>query len=128
MSRGRKSAPLYNGDVRKKYGSLTTWENAEGKTITLHRTGQMVAALRDAAATVELRDPTFRLVSYCTPETIHSDLLGLRSDFVKPEGSNHWSHGKSQAAPLPEQVALGRIGRGDLLHPRFANRGRDWRA
>src|SRR2546430_15146 len=117
-----------NGQERNRFGCLTTWENGEGKTITLLRTGPMKEALSHAAECVLMLDPTFRLVAYSTPETIYSDLIGARADNQLQAGSNGWSHGKTRARPLSEQMALGRIGRPDLLHPRLAQRGRDFRA
>lgn len=105
-----------SGHARAEHGSITTWENEDGKTLTLHRSGPMRETLGETVREVLALDPTFRLVCYSTPESILTDLAGNRRDAAD------WQSGNALPIALPEVKALAMIGRRDLLHPRL-NRG-----
>jgi hypothetical protein len=83
-----------------------------GDRLTLHATGPAGLAVSGLCATALARDPSYRLISYSTPETIYGDMQGNRADIVGPTGL-------VRRQPRPEAQILGRIGRIDLLHPRF---------
>ena len=114
-----------NGDAKRTYGCVTTWENEAGEALTLHRIGPTKDGLRSAAAEALAFDPTFRLASYSTPQTIYSDVSGGRLDRTNPDSAR--TYGKRLPPPLPEAIVLGMIGRLDLLHPRLTRWGRDMR-
>jgi hypothetical protein len=116
-----RARQLVNGAERARYGSLTTWENAAGETITIHQTGPLRAGLRETARRVLALDPTFRLVAYSTPDTILTDLTGGRADFVRPAPANtvRASYGMANPASLPERNVLGQAGLAHLIHPRL---------
>ena len=71
---------LRNGRERAEYGCITTWKNDAGKTLTLHRAGSPPKALGAARDAVRSLDPTFRLLSYSTPETVYRDLTRDRTN------------------------------------------------
>ena len=75
---------------------------------------EKLANLPETIAEVLAHDPTFRLVAYCTPDTIRTDLTGGRAD-------SYEQNGKAAPVPLPEVkvLGLGTVGRRDLLHPRL---------
>ncbi len=103
------------GYMRPRFGFVATWENAAGRTLTVHRVGPVKAQLLDVIRVVLSLDPSFRLVGYSTPDTILTDLQGRtlkRADDGRP-------------VPLPESIALGMVGRLELLHPRFDTRRRE---
>lgn len=101
------------GEERAKEGCLTTWENSEGKTLTLHRVG--VNALREACAIAMSRDETYRLVAYSSPQSIYSDLIGIRT-------RTHTKSGQRLAHQSPEVHMMSRIGLLDLVHQRLRAR------
>lgn len=99
------------GYMRPKFGFITSWESETGEVMNVHRTGPLRQALRDLITDVLALDPTYRLISYSTPDTILTDMLGRRRKL---------SNGRP--VPLPEAIALGSVDRLDLLHPRFDSR------
>jgi hypothetical protein len=101
-----------SGDRRNEYGCIVTFEDGDGGRLTLHATGPAGLAVSGLCATALARDPSYRLISYSTPETIYGDMQGNRADIVGPTGL-------VRRQPRPEAQILGRIGRIDLLHPRF---------
>jgi hypothetical protein len=116
-----RARQLMSGSARAKHGSLTTWENAAGETLTIHQTGPLRAGLRETARRALALDPSFRLVSYSTPDTILTDLTGGRADFIRPAPADpvRASYGMANPVTLPEQNVLGQAGLGHLLHPRL---------
>lgn len=110
---------LLNSEDRARYGSLTTWENAAGETFVIHRTGKLKEAIREAAAIALALDPSFRLVSYSTPDTIYTDLKGGRADFIHPASGFKATYGKANPVALPEQIILGQAGLRHLIHPKI---------
>ena len=115
----RPGVLLRNGIERAEYGCTTTWENADRQTFTISRVDPPRVALRRIVEIVEPLDPTFRLVAYSTPETIYTDLQGMRLPTLTKGGSQH-AEGKYVPMQPPERVILAGIGRKDLLHPRLA--------
>lgn len=109
MTGNAETKQILNGQARAEYGVITTWKSlASGRTLTIARMGAPTAALRESCDKATALDPTFRLISYSTPQTIYSDMQGDR------EGGAQ----KYRTAPtLPETIVLGRIGRQNLLHP-----------
>jgi hypothetical protein len=93
---------LRNARERALWGCVTTWQNADARTLCMYRSGPPRRGLLSAIEAVMSLDLTFRLVSYSTPETVYRDLVaGRRQD-----------HARS-----PESLALAQVGRLDLLHP-----------
>jgi hypothetical protein len=101
-----------SGQARDEYGCIMTFEAADGARLTLHRTGSARESVRALCEIALERDPSYRLLSYSTPETIYGDMRGARADVVG-------SQGKTQRSTRPEAQALGRVGLIDLLHARF---------
>lgn len=101
-----------NGTQRKEAGCTCTFEAADGKRITMHRFGSPTGGVRDMCETALAADPTYRLISYSTPESIHSDITGARADGQGPENT-------TARRALPEQLILGRIRMLHMLHPRL---------
>lgn len=93
---------LRNARDRAKHGCVTTWQNADGRTLSLYREGSPRKGIASAINTALALDPSFRLVSYSTPETVYRDLVADRRT----------AHGRS-----PESIALSQVRRLDLLHP-----------
>lgn len=109
-----KTKQPLNGEDRVRYGFITTWENEDGARHTFHRTGPIFSTLLALCDYVTALDPSLRLISYSTPNTIFSDLSGTaRADRVS-------RNGKRQVHALPEMTLLARIGREELLHPSLA--------
>lgn len=111
MSHG-DSSRLMSGQEKAQYGCVTTWENAEGQLLSVHRTGPPLAVLREIAADVQAVDASFRLVSYSTPETLMRDL----------DGNRRTVRGRNNQLLLAEQNLLSRIGLAHLTHPRLRSR------
>lgn len=111
MSHGASSR-LMSGQEKAMYGITTTWENGNGCLLTVHRRGQPLAVLREIASDVIAVDPTYRLVSYSTPETILRDL----------DGNRRTTKGRNNQLLLAEQNLLSRIGLAHLTHPRLRSR------
>lgn len=113
---------VVTGRDRAKYGCMVSFENADGETLVLHRLGAPRAALEIACDDALALDPTFRVTSYSTPQTIYADLQG-REAFASGQGFD-------TAPMLPEAQALGRAGRRTMLHPRLkrssVDRYRPW--
>lgn len=105
---GRHTPGQLRGELRTAYGVTVTVENAEGKTLTLHRHGR--GALERVCDDAVALDPTFRIISISTPETIYGDLAGRLPS------------SKTGAIILPEHQRLGNIGRMAMIHPRIAPR------
>lgn len=111
---------ILNHASRAKYGCLTTWEHPDGRTLTIHRVGKPLTALREAASIALGECEEMRLASYSTPETIYSDLIGARADAMQPARGFKATWAKSMPKPLPEQIVLGQAGLSpELLHPRL---------
>lgn len=84
--KGFRPALLSGGLERSQYGCICTFENEEGKRLVLHdrdeAPGKVAQELWDYA---ESLDPSFRLVSYSTPDTTYTDLIGRKGvDQEKP--------------------------------------------
>lgn len=94
------------GRDRDAWGCIVSFENSDGKTLSLHRTGRdALARCCDAALAL---DETFRVISVSTPETIYTDLVG------------RLGHPLTNAVALPEHPRLARIRRMSMIHPRIA--------
>jgi hypothetical protein len=95
-----------------------------GDLRSAHVPGHAVGALRFVAAWIDLQDREWRLLSYSTPYTIATDLAGGRIDMsVRAERSTATISGggrETRTKARPERIALGRIGRLDLLDPSLA--------
>lgn len=114
---GRRAVKRYrsryltiSGPEQAKYGATVTFRNADGKTLTLQRTGgaimAVIRALCDAALAL---DPTFRVICISTPSTIFGDLVGR--DMREEDG-----------AIRPEAAVLSRAGRKHMLAPELIGR------
>lgn len=90
------------GRQREASGFIVTVKNADGKTLSLHRTGR--GALSRCLDDALILDPTFRVLSISTPESIYNDLQGRAS------------HPRTHEVQLPEPSQLGRIQRMEMLH------------
>lgn len=102
------------GYMQQKFGFTTTWENADGKTLTVHRVGRIREQLVGVIDVVLKLDPSFRLVCYSTPDTILTDIEGRQ---LRRERDGRPIAG-------PESIVVGAVKRMDLLHPRFDRRDR----
>lgn len=90
------------------WGCIVTVVNEGGQTLSLHRSGRR--ALDDCLDDALSLDPTFRVLSVSTPQTIYNDLEGRQP------------HPHTGAIQLPELQKLGRVGRLALLHPSLRGR------
>lgn len=104
---------MVNSRGRSEDGCILTFENEDGKTLTIHRKGPTTQGVREACAIALRYDESFRVVSYCTPQTVFADLDGARA--TEPDGA----YGRPQESPFPEAMMLGRAGLLPLLHPRL---------
>lgn len=96
-----------NGSQRGKYGCIVSFKSADGSRLTLHRTGPIRAAIKQACAIALARDDTYRVVAVSTPTTIHRDLQGTRrNDYA---GVNE---GPERRFNLPEFTSIP----AELLH------------
>lgn len=109
-----KPPSLDGGAVRAEYGCIVSFENADGKTLVLHRVGPPTRTVPEMCDQALSLDPTFMVVSYSTSATVYTDLQGERSQ----EG-RLGDVGGSKRGQLPETQILGRIKRMDLIHPRM---------
>src|SRR4051812_14052166 len=66
---------LRNARERALWGCVTTWQNADARTLCMYRSGPPRRGLLSAIEAVMSLDLTFRLVSYSTPETVYRDLV-----------------------------------------------------
>lgn len=109
-----KTKTIYGGHDAALFGCTATFENSEGKTLTIHRDGPTLTGLRNACLTAFALDQTFKIVAYSTPQTIFGDLDGARGD-LQP------SNGKAarQRKPHPETIMMGRIKMRHMVHPRL---------
>jgi hypothetical protein len=96
------------GRDQQEWGCIVTVQNAEGKTLSLHRKGP--CALDEALDDAISLDPTFLVVSISTPLTIYHDLDGREP------------HPHTDDIQIPERQKLGRVRRLELLHPRLRPR------
>lgn len=102
---------LMNGRERALFGCTVTFENADGNTLSGHRTGSPLAGLAELCdAALEL-DPSYRVVSYSTPQTIYADLKGREIG-----GGVEY---KSSRVTGVEITVHSKIGRREMLHPRL---------
>lgn len=67
-----------SGQRAAEYGAIVTYENAAGKVLTFHEPGNIGQVLEHGWTEAQAWDPTFRIVSICTPQTIYTDLQGAR--------------------------------------------------
>jgi hypothetical protein len=100
---------LRNARERAEYGCVTSWRNADGKTLTLVRTGPPRVGIDEMCDVAIGLDPSFRLTAYSTPETVYDDVSSNRGRY---RGKN----GEWRDKTLPEISALAAIGRRDLAH------------
>ena len=117
-----RTKSIISGRDRARFGCIVSFENADGQTLTLHRVGAIKHALAAACDDALSLDETFRVVSYSTPETIHTDMTGGRRDVEMESRLSQrmgWSYAKTHPVPLPEAQALALVGRRHLLHPRL---------
>lgn len=112
MSPRNTVRPILGGSPeRALYGAIVSFENADEKTLTIHRQGPPEKVVL-AACEIALRlDPSFRVVSYSTPQTIFADLDGARMHRV------HLNF--DTPSNRPEELILSRLGLSSMLHPRL---------
>lgn len=101
-----------SGAKSAEYGCVCTFENDRGETLSGHRTGPLMAGLRDLIEAAQARDPSYRLTSYSTPTSILSDITGRRTRRIGIDG-------RPSESALPEVISASRIGRLDAIHPRL---------
>jgi hypothetical protein len=107
---------ILHSDERAHYGCTVSFENATGDRRTRTRSGSpslVLAALCDEALAL---DPTYRVVSYSSPQTIYGDLVGARADRVQRRQGN--TEGVQRSA-FPEAAMLAQVRRSEMLHPRL---------
>lgn len=91
----------------------------------LHRAGRVRAAVEEAFRVAAGLDPTFRVLCVSTPQTIYTDLQGVRHGL----GTSERGQG-SNTLVLPEHALCGGRLRA-ILHPRLrgsSDRKAMWRA
>jgi hypothetical protein len=120
--RRSKAGDAFSARDRARFGCIVTFEGADGRTITAHRTGPTRVALRAACEAAQSLDGSLRVVSISTPTTILSDLVGRGS----PQPSSSF-----RGADRPEPQLLAGAGLSHMLHERLRGRGltsdRRWR-
>jgi hypothetical protein len=100
-----------SGQEGREYGATITFENADGKVLVVHRAGSKREAIMDAWGLAQFYDPSFRIVSISTPQTIYADLQGARL----PRGGQNLA-----AIRYPETDILAGVRGGTaMLHPRL---------
>ena len=67
-----------SGQERAELGCVLSFENSEGKTLVLHRTGPLVQGCADMCDLAESLDPSFRVTAYSSPATIYTNITGGR--------------------------------------------------
>lgn len=102
-----------NGAARAKDGCIITFENADQRTLTLHRQGPIKTAVTRACDEALALDDTFRVVAISTPQSIYTDLQGHRLHNTQTRTSDH------TRVAIPEAATLGLCGLKHLLHPRL---------
>lgn len=106
VKRLRSARQMLGGDARKYYGCTVTFATLDkSRWLTLVATNEQPTKGLRALVREALRiDPSFRVVSYSTPQTILVDISGNRG------GAN----GRGVSV---ERTALSRIGMSKYLHP-----------
>jgi len=104
------------GADRLAFGCTMTFEAESGERVTLHASpGRRLELVRRACDYVVTLDPTFRMRSYSTPETILQDMTGARAPIDGLAVGGHRSYVRRTAHP--EMQVLRRCGRLAMLHP-----------
>lgn len=99
---------IWNSRVSSEYGCTVTFENEAGETLTLSRRGAPDGVFRDLCAVALAADPTFLVVAVSSPQTILSDLNGIRAKV-----------GTRGEKTMPETAVAARCGLLPLVHPRL---------
>lgn len=94
------------------YGATVTFENPEGRRVTLVRYGKVTEAVRACCDDAIRADPGYRVVAVSTPTSIFADLR--QRDHAQADGG----------VQRPEASILRKAGRGSLLHPLLAGQSR----
>jgi hypothetical protein len=92
-----------NGQQAANAGITCTFVAENGRKHTSTLSGSPTWALGELCDEALEIDPTMKLLSYSTPDTIYSDLNGR--------------HTKETHLQVPELQVLGRIGRREMCHP-----------
>ena len=101
---------MSGGGNRDRLGCICSIENiVTGQVITWHVEGLRGAAAREIARRIDLLGDDWRVVSYCTPATILTDMDGNRLLDDRRPG----------AFESPEAMVFSRLGRPDVVHPRL---------
>lgn len=108
-----KPLPM-SGQERKTFGCILTFENAAGRREVVHAEGARIEGLRRACAHMLALDPTFKLLSYSTPETIYTDLQGRRVNQAK--STDIGGETGDIGVMFPEPALLDRAGYRQMLH------------
>lgn len=101
-----------NARERAEFGCTTTWENSDGESRSFESVGAPRGALRDQIVRALRWDPTAKLVSYSTPDTVQVDVSGVRSNGKRL--GRYWVQ-----TLCPEAGVISHVGRLDLCHPRL---------
>lgn len=102
--------------IREQAGCIITFENAAGERLSGHRVGKPMTAFRELCdAALEL-DPSYRVVSYSTPETILTDLRGRQVQDMRTA--------ERGGGTIPERTACGMAKRRAMLHERLRGSSR----
>lgn len=102
------------GQDRAKYGAIVAFENEDGKVVSIHRTGPVRQAVREACAIAMSWDESFRVTAVSTPGSIWSDLQG-RMPVVRGDGYPEFQ--------FPERIIVS-VGFGAILHPKLLGQNR----
>lgn len=101
---------MMSGRERAQYGATVTFENSDGRVLTLARGGNANDAIREACADAVSVDESFRVVCISAPPSIYADLVGRQA------------HPVSGIVALPELAMLRKAGIGAMLHPRLVGK------
>lgn len=78
--RGSNARMPMSGGEGHLYGAIVSFENAEARTLVLHRTGRVRDVIHETYRIATGLDQTFRIVSISTPNTVYADLQGMRHE------------------------------------------------
>lgn len=112
VTRASGKGVMKNGRERAEYGATISFENADGRRLTVANTHMPVrSAIKAACVEARMLDATYRVVSISTPDTIFSDLQQREISHGRPDNREEWQ--------------LSHVGETAMLHPRLAGRGED---
>ncbi len=105
-----------SGEERADHGAIVSFQNGQGRRLTLHREGGVIVSVRAMCAIALARDESYRVLAISTPASIMGDLDG------RVHGA-HSARGEQIAVLNQDAAILRRAGFPELLHPRYGGKG-----